>query len=51
MDIILTFDIIMIIYQNFNVKVGKLEQPTNLGHPFHSFFLYKNSLNFMFNLQ
>jgi len=51
MDIVLTFHIIMIIYQNFNVKVGKFEQPTNLEYPFHSFFSYKNSSKFMFNLQ
>jgi hypothetical protein len=51
MDIFLTFHIVMVIYQNFNVKVGKLEQPTNLEHIFHLLFLYKNSSNFMFNLQ
>jgi hypothetical protein len=51
MDIVLTFYIIMIIYQNFNVKVGKFEQPTDLEHPFHPFFLYRNSSKFMFNLQ
>jgi hypothetical protein len=52
MDIILTFHILYIIYQSFNVKIfWKLKQPTKLEHIFHPFILYRNSLDFMYNLQ
>jgi len=52
MDIISTFHIIIIIYQSFNVFFKFFfEQSANLKHIFHPLFLYRNSCNFMFNLQ
>jgi hypothetical protein len=51
MDIVSAFHTLVIIYQSFNVKVLKFEQPTNLEVTFHPLFLYRNSLNFVYNLQ
>jgi hypothetical protein len=52
MDMVSKFHILVIIYQSFNVKVfWKFEQPINLEHTFHPYFLYNNSSNFMYNLQ
>jgi len=51
MDIVSTFHIIVIIYQSFNVKIFWNFWITNQFRTyFSSFFLYRNSSNFMFNL-
>jgi hypothetical protein len=43
MDIVSTFHIL--------VNFGKFKQPTNLEHTFHPLFLYRNSSNFVYDLQ
>jgi hypothetical protein len=52
MNIVLIFDIVVIIYQvSVQKYFGKFEHLANLEYIFHPLFLYRSSSNFMYHLQ